>query len=457
MKKYDHIIIGSGQATSILLGKLMETDETIAVIEGGKVGGSCVNYGCTPTKTLVASAKAIHTLRQGNEYGFFVDAMDVNFDRVYERMNEIRNSSRESLVDMMESAENVTLIRAWASFIDQKTLKVGDREIQGGNIYINVGTHANFPDIEGIEEVDALDSSGILELNKLPEHLIILGGGYIGIEYAQIFRRLGSEVTLIQHSGQLMPKEDEDIAKAIQDFLEAEGIDVLLDTEAKKVAQTKDGIELSIERSGVKSTVSGSHFLVAIGRQPNTAKLNLETAGVATSDKGYIEVDDYCCTNIENIFALGDVNGKGAFTHTSVNDAEVLLNHLFGDGSRKISDRNIIYAAFTDPPLGRVGMSEKEARKSGRDILMATYPMSKVSRAKEMGQTTGFAKLLVDAETDLIVGASILGVHSDEVINMFATIMHSNIPCHSYREVVLVHPTVSELMPFVLEGLEPLE
>ncbi len=458
MKKYDHIIIGAGQATGTLVGKLAETGDSIAVIEGRKVGGSCVNYGCTPTKTLVAAAKAIHTARQGEKYGFSVGSeVKVDFQRVYARMNEVRNGSREGLREMLESTENVELIEEWGAFIGKNTIEVGDRTIEGKKIYINVGTSANMPDIEGIEQVQTLDSAGILAIEELPEHLIIMGGSYIGVEYAQIFRRLGSQVTILQHGDQLMPKEDQDIATAIQDFLEKEGIEILLNTETKKAERTKDGLTLTIERADVTSPISGSHLLVAIGRHPNTERLHLKAAGIATDNKGYIPVDDYCRTNVDGIFALGDVNGEGAFTHTSVNDAEIVLDYLFQDGNRKISDRPTIYGLFTDPPLGRVGMNEKEARESDRKIKMATYEMEKISRAKEVGQTNGLAKLFVDAETDLIVGASILGLNGDEVVNMFAAIMHSNVPCREYRKVVLVHPTVSELMPFVLDGLKPLE
>ncbi|MEM1325874.1 MAG: mercuric reductase [Bacteroidota bacterium] len=457
MKKYTHIILGAGQATGTLIGKLAGTGDSIAVIEGKKVGGSCVNYGCTPTKTLVAAAKAIYTARQGDLYGFSTgQEVKVNFQEVYTRMNKVRVESRDGLRDMLKNTENVELIEGWGVFTSEKTLQVGDRKIEGENIYINVGTSANMPDFEGIHEVTALDSAGLLAIDELPKHLLILGGGYIGIEYAQIFRRLGSEVTIIQRDQQLMPREDEDVATAIQDFLEKEGIEVLLETNVQKAKKTARGLALTIERADVISTLSGSHFLVAIGRHPNTERLDLAAAGIKTDDKGYIQVDDHCRTNVDGVFAVGDVNGEGAFTHTSVNDAEIVLDYLLHDGNRKISDRTTIYGLFTDPPLGRIGMSEKEARESGRTIKMATHPMNKISRAKEMGQTKGFAKLLVDAETDLIVGASILGIGGDEVINMFAAIIHSRIPCRKYREVVLVHPTVSELMPFVLDGLEEL-
>jgi pyruvate/2-oxoglutarate dehydrogenase complex dihydrolipoamide dehydrogenase (E3) component len=287
----------------------------------------------------------------------------------------------------------------------------------------------------------------------LPSHLIIIGGGYIGCEFSQIFRRFGSDITIIQRSEQLMPGEDEDVAAAVRDILENEGVNVDCNAEAVSVTKSEDGI--SVELSTGK-TVEGSHLLIAAGRKPNSDSINPQAAGLTLDDRGFIEVDDYCRTGVEGIFAVGDVNGKGAFTHTSVNDAEIVLDHLNG-GDRAISQRETIYALFTDPPLGRVGMTEREAIESGRNILRSVKPMSEISRAKEMSDTQGFAKLLVDGDSDQILGAAVLGPGGDEIINMFAAIMHSGIPCREYREVVLVHPTVSELMPFVLDGLEPVE
>ncbi len=453
MTTYDHIILGTGQATGTLLGKLIPTSDSIAVIEGGKVGGSCVNYGCTPTKTLVASAKAIHKAQKGDFYGFQTGSVRVQFDRVRERMNEVRNASNEGLSNWMESTENVTLIREWGLFLGPKRIQVGKQVIEGKKIYINTGAHPFIPPIEGLDEVPHMDNARLLELDTLPEHLIIIGGGYIGVEFAQVFRRFGSEVTLIQAADQLMPREDKDVAEAIADFLESEGIAIHLSAKASKVAQKEEIIQLIVQNDSDTFVVNGTHLLIATGRRPNSHLLNLEAAGIKTDERGYIQVDDYCRTNVEGVFAVGDVNGQGAFTHTSVNDAEIVLDHLSG-GKRKLSDRIPIYSLFTDPPLGKIGLSEKEAIAAGKRVLQATRPMNQISRAKEMGETTGFAKLLVDADTDLILGAAILGPGGDEIINMFATIMHSQIPCHEYRKVVLVHPTVAELMPWILDNLE---
>jgi pyruvate/2-oxoglutarate dehydrogenase complex dihydrolipoamide dehydrogenase (E3) component len=454
MKEYDHVIIGTGQATGTLLGSLIFAGESIAVIEGGKVGGSCINYGCTPTKTLVASARAIHMASRGEEFGFSAGPLKLNYSRVRERMNTIRNKSSDGLKDWMESSDNVTLMHGWATFLASHIIEAGGEKISGRKIYINTGTRPAVPAIEGLDTVPWMDSAGLLDLQTRPDHLLIVGGGYVGMEFAQIYRRFGSEVTVIQHNAQIMPREDADVSEAIKQFLEDEGIRTRCRTRAVSVSRENKKIRLVVDFEGNREIISGTHLLIAAGRQPNSDRLNSEAAGIAVNERGYIEVDDYCRTNVEGIFALGDVNGKGAFTHTSVNDAEIVLDYLFGPGKRKISDRIQVYALFTDPPLGRVGMTEKEALADGIRILKAVRPMSRISRAKEMSETNGFAKVIVDAETDLILGVSILGPGGDEIINMFAAIMHSKIPCREYSRVVLVHPTVSELMPFVLEGLK---
>ncbi|MEM1218365.1 MAG: FAD-dependent oxidoreductase [Bacteroidota bacterium] len=368
-------------------------------------------------------------------------------------MNEIRNGGSNGLRGWMEGSENVDLILEKASFTGNKTLKVGNQEISGGNIYINVGTRPRIPTIEGIQNVPWMDSAGLLDMKSVPEHLIVLGGGYIGVEFAQVYRRFGAKVTIIQRSPQLMPREDADVANTIRDFLMEEGINIRFGASAKAVRQENRKIHLTVEIDGQDEVIMGSDLLLAIGRIPNSDTLNLMATDIYITERGYIQVDDYCRTGVGGVFALGDVNGQGAFTHTSVNDAEIVLDYLYG-GTRTISQRIPIYGLFTDPPLGRVGMSEKEALASGRKVLKAERPMSSISRAKEMGETKGFAKLLVDAETDLILGASILGVGGDEIVNMFAAIMHSDIPCRHYREVVLVHPTVSELMPWILDGIK---
>ncbi|MFT4604545.1 MAG: pyruvate/2-oxoglutarate dehydrogenase complex dihydrolipoamide dehydrogenase (E3) component [Rhodothermales bacterium] len=453
MQEFDHVIIGTGQALGTLLGRLIPTGDSIAVLEGARVGGTCVNYGCTPTKTLVASAKVAHMARRASFYGVEVGEPKIDFGRVRERMNEIRKGSSQGLTDWMERTENVTLIREWGAFEGPRTVRAGDSLIRGKRVYINTGTHPFLPPIPGLKDVPWLDSARLLGLKSLPEHLVIIGGGYVGVELGQVYRRFGSAVTIIQRGTQLMPREDEDVAEAVLEVLRGEGIEVILQAQTSGVSEADGSIRVAITADGVQREITGSHVLLAVGRRPNTSLLKSDAAGIVLTKRGYIAVDDHCRTTADGVFALGDVNGEGAFTHTSVNDAEIVLDLLFG-GTRTVSQRIPIYGLFTDPPLGRVGMSEKEALASGRKVLKATRAMSKISRAKEMGETQGFAKLLVDAETDLIIGASILGPGGDEIINMFAAIMHSGIPCKNYREVVLVHPTVSELMPWVLDGLK---
>lgn len=452
-RNFKHLILGSGQATGTLLGKLISTGESIAVVEGGKVGGTCVNYGCTPTKTLVASAKAIHLARRGDFFGFDAGDIKVDYSRITERMNGIRNGGSKGLENWMESTKNVTLIKGWGTFEDSKTIRVGDELIEAEHIYINVGTHSFTPPIEGLDNTDWIDNAGLLDLTELPEKLVIVGGGYIGVEFAQVFNRFGSEVTLIQRDSQLMSREDLDVVTNIQKTLEEEGVRVILGANTKNVSQDGSNVKVELDINGETETVVGTKLFLAIGRRPNTDKLNLDKAGIKMTNRGFIEVDDFCKTSVENVFAVGDVNGQGAFTHTSVNDAEIVLDYLF-DGDRKLSDRNQVYGLFTDPPLGRVGMSEKEALASGKKVLKATRTMIRISRAKEMGETNGFVKILVDAETDLFLGASILGVGGDEIINMFATAIQAGMTWKEYRKTVLVHPTVSELMPWTLDDLK---
>ncbi len=453
MKHFTHLIIGTGQATGVLLGKLIPTKTAIGVIEADKVGGTCLNYGCTPTKTLVASAKAFHQAKRGDFYGFHAENLNLDYDKVRERMNSIRNNGSAGLTSWMTNTPNVDLILGKAKFTGEKQVEVNGQVCTADNIYINVGTRPSAPPISGLDDINWLDSAGLLDLENIPEHLLIIGGGYIGVEFAQVFRRFGAKVSIIQRGPQLVPREDEDVADALQEILEEEGIDIHFNANTIKVTKKGAQKEVEIDVNGEAKLLSGDQVLIAAGRIPNSDTLGLQNTGIKTNARGYIEVDNYCETAVEGVYAVGDVNGHGGFTHTAVNDAEVVLDKLFG-GDRTLDSRNLIYGLFTDPPLGRVGITEKEAIKSGRKVLKATRPMSKISRAKEMGETKGFAKLLVDAETDLILGASILGVGGDEIINMFATIMHSNIPCRHYRKVVLVHPTVSELMPWILDGIQ---
>ena len=455
VRHFDHVLVGTGQATGTLIAGLTGRGESIAVIEGAEIGGTCVNTGCTPTKTLLASARTAHVARGAPAYGVLTGKVEIDFARVMARMNEIRHGSRDGLKSWLEGLDDVTLFRSWARFKGPRRLCVGEGAIEGERIYLNVGARAREPRIPGAEDVLWLHNRSILELTELPEHLVIAGGSYIGLELGQVFRRFGSRVTVI--APDVMPREDEDVAARARDILEAEGIEFRLGAMVEGLASRADGsVEVACRSDDRIETVGGSHVLFAIGRHPNVDRLDLEAAGIETDERGYIQVDDHLRTNVEGVFALGDVNGQGAFTHTSVNDAEILLDTLDG-GPRSLSDRIPIYGMFIDPPLGRIGMTEREARECGHRVLKATREMKRISRAKEMGETDGFVKLLVDADTDLVLGVSILGVHGDEIINMFAAIMYSGIPCHEYRKVVLVHPTVSELMPWILDDLEPVD
>jgi len=448
---FDHVLVGTGQATGTLVAGLPKS-ESIAVVEGGRVGGTCVNTGCTPTKTLVASAKVAHMARRAADFGVRVDDATVDFGAVMARMNEMRHGSSHGLESWLENLDHVTLIEGWANFEGPKMLRVGDRRITGEKVYLNVGGRARVPEIPGLSDVPWLDNARILDLDVLPEHLVILGGGYVGLEFGQMFRRFGSAVTILEASDRLVHREDEDVSAAVRDVLEGEGIVVRPDARVARVdCDGASGVAVRLETGNV---VRGSHLLVAVGRVPNSDRLNLDAAGIATDEHGFIAVDDRTMTSVDGVFALGDVNGRGAFTHTSVNDAEIALDAMRG-GPRKLSDRIPIFAMFTDPPLARVGLTKREALERGHRVLEATRPMSRISRAKEMGETAGFVRLLVDADSDLILGATILGLHGDEVVNMFAAFMYSGRPCREYRRAVLLHPTVSELMPWILDDLAP--
>jgi len=463
---FDYILLGTGQATSTLLGDLLQRGGTIAVIEGGPVGGTCVNVGCTPTKTLVASAKAAHRARTAGAYGVETGPVEVDFERVMERMNKIRHGSRDGLRGWLESEDAVTLFDGWGRFVGEKEIAVGDTVVTGDTVFINAGARARVPDIPGLDDVDWLDNRRILELSAVPDHLVIVGGSYIGLEFGQIFRRFGAEVTILERAPRIISREAPDISHGVQEILEGEGIEFVLNADVDRVQATAGGgvaVDVTAGRDpGDTQTVEGSHLLVGAGRVPNTDRLDPDAGGLQTDERGSLVVDETLRTGVDGVYALGDINSQpGAFTHTAVNDAEIVLSHLFdGDvpgGARTVDDRITTYALFTDPPLGRVGLTEQQALDEGISLLKATRPLSRISRAKEMGRTDGFVKLLVDADTDQIVGAAILGVNGDEIINMFTAFMHSGKPCTAYRSVVLAHPTISELMPWILDDLSPVE
>ena len=474
-ERFDHVLVGTGQATGTLVAGLGD-DASIAVIEGGAIGGTCVNAGCTPTKTLVASARVAHLARHAGAHGVATGAVGVDFAAAMARMNEVRHASRDGLTDFLTRAPNVTLLRGWARFTGPRTLRVGDRVVRGERVVLNVGARAAKPPIAGLDDVPWLDNARILDLDALPAHLVIVGGGYVALELGQVFRRFGSRVTVIEAGDRFLAREDVDVAAEVRTILEREGVTILVGAVVDAVAPAGDGAaagragvgpgETAVGGSGrgVRVTladgraIDGSHLLVAAGRRPNTDGLGLAAAGVDTDERGYVVVDGATRTSAEGVYALGDVNGRGAFTHTSVHDAQVLLDHLRGaEHPRTIDERPTVYAVFTDPPLGRVGMTEDQARASGRRVLRATKPMRSISRAKEMGETQGFVKVLVDADDDRLLGASVLGVRGDEVVNLFALAMSAGLTTAQFRRAVLVHPTVGELMPWVLAGLRPLD
>jgi pyruvate/2-oxoglutarate dehydrogenase complex dihydrolipoamide dehydrogenase (E3) component len=458
MKKYDLIWIGTGQATGSTIPRLNSAGKSIALIEGGRVGGSCVNYGCTPTKTLVASARAAHMARRGPDFGVETGDFSINFDKIRERMNTIRNNGSSGLEGWLRGMENVDFYAEYASFINEHTVQVGDEVIYGETIVIHTGTRSRTFPFEGLDSVDWIDNQGLLDLEELPKKLLIIGGSYIGMEFGQAYRRFGSEVTIIEGGPQLMGREDADIAQAAQTILEKDGIKIITGSFVKKLVQhASESIEVFYEQGGTMKSVQGSHLLIAVGRLPNSDKLNLEAAGVEANGQGYITVNDTMQTNVPHIFAVGDINGQGAFTHTSVNDGEIFYDFYTGSGDRKLSDRNLIYSMFIDPPLGRIGMNEKEARASDKNILMATRKMSRISRAREKDETDGLIKIFVDADTEEFLGVTILGIGGDEIINIFAPFMMAKASYKLFRRTVLTHPTVAELLPWILDDLKPLK
>ncbi len=451
---FDAIVIGTGQAGPPLARKLADGGKKVAIAEGGVFGGSCVNYGCTPSKAMIGSANAIHSARRGSDFGFTAGDVTVDFGRIVERRDAIVSGSREGLIKSLEKRENITIYRTYAAFESAHSVRVGADLIEADYIYINTGARAVIPPIDGLETVPYLDNIKLMSLTELPKHLIILGAGYIGLEFAQAFHRFGSEVTVVDQTAKLLEREDKEFGKAMRKLLESEGIRFLLETQVTKVDQQEGQVRLHVKlKSGTKEIVGGSHLLVATGRRPNSDQIGADKAGLELDDNGYIKVDDHLRTNVEGVFALGDVNGKGAFTHTSYNDYQIIADNLDG-GKRKVSDRILTYAVFTDPPLARIGMNTEDIRAEGRDALVATMPMTSVNRAKEFGQTEGMMKAFVDAKSQRFLGATIFGLTADELIHGITDLMYAKAPYTVLRDAVHIHPTVSELLPTLLERLE---
>jgi pyruvate/2-oxoglutarate dehydrogenase complex dihydrolipoamide dehydrogenase (E3) component len=455
---FDDIVIGAGQAGPSLAGRLTQAGRKVAMIERKLFGGTCVNTGCTPTKTMVASAYAAHMARRAAEYGVTLTGpVTVDMKAVKARKDAVVAKSRDGIEAWLRGMKDCTVYTGHARFESPKEVRVGDELLSAERIFLNVGGRAVTPDLPGIGEIAYLDNVSMMNLDVLPRRLVIVGGSYVGIEFGQMFRRFGSEVTIVEKTGRLLSREDEDVSAAVKEILEKEGIQVRLHSECIHFQARGSEIAVGVDCHAGEPETVGSHVLLAMGRRPNTDGLDVEKAGLELDDKGFVKVDDQLRTNVEGIWAMGDCNGQGAFTHTSYNDFEIVAANLLDGDPRRVSDRFPCYGVYLDPPLARVGMTEHEVRKSCRAALVASRPMTKVSRAVEKGESQGFMKVLVDAESKKILGASILGVGGDEAIHCILDVMYAGAPYTTIQRAVHIHPTVAELIPTMLAGLKPLE
>jgi pyruvate/2-oxoglutarate dehydrogenase complex dihydrolipoamide dehydrogenase (E3) component len=452
---YDAIVVGAGQAGPPLAGRLTAAGHTVAVVERKLIGGTCVNTGCIPTKTLVASAYAAHLARRGADYGVGTGTVSVDMAKVKARKDDIMIGDRKGVEDWLYGMEGCTVVRGHAQFTDPHTLQVGGDVLQADRVFLNVGGRAVVPDLPGLADVDYLTNVSILELDAVPEHLVIIGGSYIALEFAQMYRRFGARVTVLEKGPRLAAREDPDVSEAITSILRSEDIDIVVGADDIRVRKCDNGIEVSAASAG--RPVTGSHLLLAVGRRPNTDDLGLPEAGVQTDGRGYITVDDELKTSVDHIWAMGDCNGRGAFTHTSYNDFEIVAANLLDNDPRRVSDRITAYALYIDPPLGRAGLTAEQVRASGRSALICNRPMTKVGRAVEKGETNGFMKVVVDADTKQILGAAFLGVGGDEAVHEILDVMSAKAPYTTLARTMHIHPTVSELIPTMLQELSPLQ
>jgi pyruvate/2-oxoglutarate dehydrogenase complex dihydrolipoamide dehydrogenase (E3) component len=456
-EQYDAIIIGTGQAGPPLAVRLAKAGMKVAIIERKLFGGTCVNTGCIPTKTLVASAYAARMARRGADFGVTIDGrVGVDMKQVKARKDAVSGKSRTGVESMLKSTANCRVYEGHARFESPREVGVGTERLTAERIFINVGGRASIPQMPGLEQVDYLTNSTMMEVDFLPRHLLIAGGSYVALEFGQMYRRFGSEVTIMEMRPRLIHHEDEDVSDAVKGILEQEGINIRLNAECISFSKRGADVAASLNCSDGLPEVIGSHLLLAVGRRPNTDDLGLENAGVVTDERGYITVDDELQTNVPGIWALGDCNGRGAFTHTSYNDFEIVAANLLDHDQRRVSDRIRAYALYVDPPLGRAGMTEAEARQSGRRVLMGHRPMTRVSRAVEKGETNGFMKILVDGDSKEILGASILGTGGDEAIHSILDVMYAKAPYTVIQRAVHIHPTVTELIPTMLGELKPI-
>jgi pyruvate/2-oxoglutarate dehydrogenase complex dihydrolipoamide dehydrogenase (E3) component len=456
-QSFDAIVIGAGQAGPSLAGRLTDAGWTVALVERKDFGGTCVNTGCMPTKTLVASAYAAHLARRSAEYGVVLQGdVGVDMKRVHDRARTVTLNARGNLEKWLGGMKGCTVFRGHARFESADIVRVGDDLLTAPKIFLNVGGRANAPDMPGLNDISYLTNVGMMEVEALPKHLVIVGGSYIGLEFAQMYRRFGAEVTVVEMGPRLIGREDPEISDAVREILEAEGIAVRLRSECISFAPCEEGVCVHVTCEEGAPQVTGSHVLLAIGRKPNTDDLGLDKAGVELDKRGYVVVDDQLKTSNPGVWAMGDCNGKGAFTHTAYNDFEIIAANLLDNDPRKVSDRITCYGLFIDPPLGRVGMTEAEARATGRPLLVGKRPMTRVGRATEKGETQGFMKVVVDAESKQILGAAILGLNGDEAIHGMIDIMYAKAPYTTIQRAVHIHPTVSELIPTMLGELKPL-
>jgi pyruvate/2-oxoglutarate dehydrogenase complex dihydrolipoamide dehydrogenase (E3) component len=458
MPNYDAIIIGTGQSGPALARRLVAAGRKVAIIERKLFGGTCVNTGCTPTKTLVASAYVAHVARRAGDYGVRIKgSVNVDMKAVKARKDAVVAVSHNGVERSLKTLQGCTVYEGHGRFVAEKKVAVNGSELAADQIFLNVGARAAIPPIPGLDQVPYLTNSSMMDIDFLPPHLVILGGSYVGLEFAQIYRRFGSEVTVIELGPRLISREDEDVSQAVAGFLKEEGIDVRVDSRMIGVEKRGNSVAVKIESSGRISQIAGTHMLVATGRRPNTDDLGLDKAGIATDARGYIQVDDQLRTNISGIWAMGDCNGRGAFTHTSWNDFEIVAANLLDNDQRRVSDRIMAYALYTDPPLGRAGMTEAEVRRTGKSALISTMAMVDVTRAYERGETKGFMKILVDRDNKRILGASFLGLEGDEVIHCVLDIMYAKAPYTVIQRAMHIHPTVSELIPTMMDKLKPLQ
>jgi pyruvate/2-oxoglutarate dehydrogenase complex dihydrolipoamide dehydrogenase (E3) component len=456
-RKFDAIVIGGGQAGPSLAVRLANAGQRVAMIERKFLGGTCVNTGCKPTKTMVASAYAAQMARRGADYGVVLGDIGIDMQRVMARKEKVTLDSRNGLRDWLAATPNITFIEGHARFRGPGEIEINDDVLSAGKVFLNVGGRASVPDLPGVNDISYLTNSSILELDTLPRHLVVVGGSYIGLEFAQMFRRFGAQVTVIEKGPRLTGREDEDVSQAIHDILAKEGIAFRLSAECIKFRRQDDDIAVGVDCTEGAPEIIGSHVLLAMGRRPNTDDLGLEAAGIETDQRGYIKVDDELRTSADNVWAMGDCNGRGAFTHTAYNDYEIVAANLLDADHRRLSDRFPCYALYTDPPLGRVGMTEAEARKSGKSCLIGGIAMTRVGRAIERGETEGFMKVLVDADSRQILGASILGASGDEVVHGILDLMYAKAKVDTLVRSVPIHPTISEFLPTVFAGLKPLQ